>query len=383
MNFCRSAMKNPKRRIMYYLPLINVAGEIRGADFLLRAYSAIDDYHSLMPSGIFNEGGSVIEVSGFSSGDSASEETDRKVFETLERIKFAYFFANPAIPSDIRGYVSSESFECFRLVERNGDAAFEHKISISNGMYDFFHSMDSYYQFRCSLKIRGIRIAEKDLPHVDQLAEVHVDPRLLSAMRLYNRCWETYSIHNHFDKALLARASIEAFAPAVGLDNKTYADGFWSAATESIESSANSNWVEKMIWEELVADRDRLKLALFHHLEGLRAARHSLVHEGKEVPDYRNLPFYLIWFPLFWVFCLKRGSIADGQRLRLILFLALLKHEPDKWTVMEMRGITIRRSDVDMYCHYARVVPKLLRENDETRARQCVAGIVNWIRSGA
>ena len=369
--------KAKQRSVMYYLPLIHVEDKICGAGFCLKKYEHTPRNSFLMPDGIFPEGGSLVEIEGFVSGDGFSTKIDIQVHQLLEKIKFSYFFLNPATAGHIGGYTSSENFECFRLFEKHPDSSFEQKVILSNGMYGFMHSMENYYKFRTTLRQYKINLRSCDLHYVDRLSKLNIDDELFSAIKLYNKCWETYSIHSYLDKALFARAGIEASLKHVKLEPKNFVPTFWEKSLAHIEAHAKTNPIVDVLWKELEPSLDEIKFNLDSELDGLRLARHKIAHGGGQVNEYQNVPFYLIWFPVFWISTLEKEQLSYEEGIRLALFMALMKRKVDTWSY----AAPPKRSHIDSYINFSRVIPKYLAKKDQKLTDDCTIALQNWIRS--
>lgn len=369
--------KAKQRSVMYYLPLIHVENDIHGAGFCLRKYEHTLTSNFLMPAGIFPEGGSLVEIEGFVSGDGFSTEIDIQVHQLLEKIKFSYFFLNPATAGHFGGYTSSENFECFRLFEKHPDPSFEQKVTLSNGMYNFMHSMENYYKSRMTLRQYKINLSSGDLYYVERLSKLNIDDELFSAIKLYNKCWETYSIHSYLDKALFARAGIEASLEYVNLKPKNFVPAFWGNSLAHIEAHAKTNPIVDVLWKELKPSLDEIKSNLDSELEDLRLARHKIAHGGGQVYEYQNVPFYLIWFPVFWISTLEKEQLSYEEGIRLALFMALIKRKVDAWSY----AVPPKRSHIDSYINFSRVIPKYLAKKEKELTDSCTRAVLNWIRS--
>ena len=370
-----SGKNSQPREIIYYFPFIDARGEIRGKDFLLKKYDETHERKDLMPSGIFDGGGCVLETEGFVSGDYFDQVIDYKIYCLIEKLKFSYFFVNPATPRSLTGYISSENFECFRLIKKNSDASYEHKVALSNGMYDFMHSLEKYYAFRNILNPNKATVYQKDFEYVDRLSEINPNDELFSAIRLYNKCWETYSIHDYADKALLARASTEASLRYANLTVKNFVNIFWEKSLAHISTHAKNNIFVDKIFKLLGPDLIKIKANLESQIEGLRVARHKIAHGEGQAWDYMNVPFYLVWFPNFWISTLEKETLRSDEALRLVLFMALLKHEVGTWLVSHYS----KRSPIDSYVNFSRVLPQYLAKDDPDLIKNAMISLQNWM----
>ncbi|WP_186065847.1 hypothetical protein [Burkholderia gladioli] len=369
--------KAKQRSVMYYLPLIHVENDIHGAGFFLRKYERARASNFLMSADIFPEGGRLVEIDGFVSGDGFSTEIDIQVHQLLEKMKFSYFFINPATAGHLGGYTSSENFECFRLFENHPDSSLEKKVILSNGMYNFMHSMENYYKSRTTLRKYKVNLRIDDLRYVGRLSKININDELFSAIKLYNKCWETYSIHSYLDKALFARAGIEASLEHVNLKSKNFESAFWDSSLAHIEAHAKTNTIVDVLWRELKPSLDEIKSNLNSELEDLRLARHKIAHGGGQVNEYQNVPFYLIWFPVFWISALEKEQLSSEDGIRLVLFVALMKRKVDTWSYAAQP----KRSHIDSYIYFSRIIPGCLAKKDKELVDNCTIAVLNWIRS--
>lgn len=373
-----------ERKILYYLPLFSTESVIEFHDFRLIPFSKNSEYNYLRPESIFNDFGSLIEVDKFKSGDFFKREIDRKIFESVERLKFGYFFYAPSYAMSIDGYISSETFECFRFIEPNEDPSFEHKVHLSNGMYSFSESFKTYYESRDSLKQRQVsaRTELNLFRYVDYLSDGINDEKLLTAMRLYNRCWSTYSLHNNIDKPVLARASIEIlakfkFGEKGGLSK--FIGEFFSISFTKLNELSNLDPMVKYLTELVTPNRDCLEKVVTEQLEKIKEARHSFAHAGFETQELTNMPFYLLWYPLYWIVSLHSEKMTVNEGLRLALFFCLLNVKPEYWQSID-HGMTpskIKYSHIRTYAHYSRILPIWAKTRPE-EADAVLKAIPKW-----
>ncbi|MGK5015009.1 hypothetical protein [Janthinobacterium sp. HLS12-2] len=361
-----------ERKIIYYLPFLETATVVEFSKFKITPFFEKSEYGDLRPKGIFEGNGSLIEVNGFKSGDFYTREVDRLTFIVLERLKFGYFLYNPPHVMSHGGYVSSENFECFRLIETNEDPSFEHKVYLSNGIYNFSESLKTYYESRVSLKHRKIS-ARKDFnlfTYVDFLSENITDEDLLTAMRLYNRCWSTYSLHNSLDKPIFARSSIEILAKnQYGEKNglKKFISEFFNKSFAKLDELSNSDETIKRLTALVTPNRIELENVVTEHLERIKMARHSYAHAGVETEELTNMPFYLLWFPLFWIVLLNYEKMTPVEGIRLGLFFCLLKVNPERWQHIDFNVLpsNIKYPHIRTYAHYSRILPIWAKTNPE------------------
>lgn len=377
-----------KRKILYYLPLISTTEVIEFSEFKIKPFSEEANYSSLLPKDIFSRNGSLIEVNGFTSGEHYSGEVDKKIFKAIEKIKFGYFFSNPSHIGNIFGYISNETFECFRILEKNEDPSFEQKVRLSNGMFNFSESLETYYKSRTSIKQKQLHVKSDFFIYADYLSEKIEDEKLLNLISLYNRCWSTYSIHNSIDKPVLARVSIERLAKIqygeeYGL--RKFIDEFFNGSFTILEELSKSSATIKKINDFILPSQDKLKVEVTKHLEAIREARHSFAHSGIETEELTNMPFYLVWFPLFWMISLHSNKIKEAEGIRLALFFCLMNFDPQDWQKIKFSMLPnkTKKTHIQIYSDNSRLLPIYLKRDEDGKelSEAVLLGIFKWIKN--
>jgi hypothetical protein len=132
-----------------------------------------------------------------------------------------------------------------------------------------------------------------------------------------------------------------------------------------------------VLWRELKPSLDEIKSNLDSELEDLRLARHKIAHGEGQVNEYQNVPFYLIWFPVFWISTLEKEQLSCEDGIRLALFMALIKRKVDTWSC----AAPPKRSHIDSYINFSRVIPKYLAKKNKELTGNCKIAVLNWIRS--
>lgn len=369
-----------RRKAFYYLPLIRLARTIKFSGFTIKPFMEDSAYGSMLDDSVFDGAGSVVEVDGFESGGYLDPEVDARVFDSVERLKFGYFFFNPSHAGCVSGYVSSETFECFRIVEKNPDGHFEQKVGVSNGMFEFSESLQAYYRHRISHTQRPIELTEFKLSYVDFLTEGLVTADHMAAIRMYNRCWGTYSIHSHYDKALFAKVSSEIVVSLKGINKKACARDFSAAIIKSVTKIAESSPVVSRIALEISKRGVNLEGEIEANLNGLKSARDKISHDG--VPDYSyvNVPFYLVWFPVFWLVMFCDNKLREKEGIRLALFCGLMCFKVEEWQSFRFESMHIKKSHLQIYIEHSSCIPQYLKREDAARLiNYCMESITNWI----
>lgn len=369
-----------RRKALYYLPLVRVEESIKLSSFSIKPFLNDSAYSSLLLDNVFDGKGSVIEVDGFESGGYPDHETDFNVFDALEKLKFGYFFLNPSYSGSCHGYVSSESFECFKIIERNPDSAFEQKVELTNGMFSFLAPLQTYHQHRISLQHKPIRLDSSRLFYVSFLTDGLDSADHMAAMRMYNRRWCTYSIHSHYDKALLAKVSVEVLLNLKGIKKNKGSQVFSKMILEVIKKLSSSSPLITHIAKQYSIRGINLEEEIELNLDGLKAARDKLSHEG--IPDYSyvNIPFYLVWFPLFWLVMFCSEKLTEDEGVRLSLFCGLMCFNVRDWQKVDFTVFPSVKSHLDIYVGNSRLFPKYLKKSPPGHLIvDCMKSITNWL----
>lgn len=372
-----------KRKVLYYLPLIYAKETIKLSNFTIKPFLHDSTYSSLLSDSVFDGKGSIIEVDGFESGDYLDRETDFRIFDALEKLKFGYFFLNPSYSGSFEGYVSSENFECFRLIEKNPDGAFEQKVELTNGMFAFSESLHAYYQYRISHQQKPIYLSTAQLSYVGLLTDGLDSADHMSAMRMYNRCWGTYSIHSHYDKALLAKVSSEVLLSLKGIKKNQSSKVFSEKMMDTINRFAKSSQIVSHIKEQFLIQGLDLEKEIELNLEGLKEARDKISHNG--VPDYSyiNVPFYLVWFPLFWLVMFCNEKLTEEEGIRFSLFCGLMCFNVPDWQKSEFTMSSARKSHLQIYVDNSKHFPQLLKKTpSESQIDIYFQSITHWLNPG-
>lgn len=369
-----------RRRVLYYLPLVHVKEIITFSDFSIKPFLNDSNYSGLLLNSVFDGKGSIIEVDGFESGEYLDRETDFRIFDALEKLKFGYFFLNPSYSGSIEGYVSSENFECFRVIEKNPDGAFEQKVELTNGMFSFSESLQTYYQYRISHQQKPIHLNAFQLSYVGFLTDGLNSADHMAAMRMYNRCWGTYSLHSHYDKALLAKVSIEVLLSLKGIKKKESSKAFCEMIMEAVNKFSSSSRLIIHIAKQCFARGLDLEKEIELNLDGLKEARDKISHDG--VPDYSyvNVPFYLVCFPLFWLVMFCSDKLTEQEGIRFSLFCGLMCFSVRDWQSIEFTKFPSRKSHLQIYVDSSRLFPRYLKKApSEPLIENCLESITRWL----
>lgn len=369
-----------RRRALYYLPLVRVAESIKLSGFSIKPFIKDSVYSDLLAGSVFDGAGSIVEVDGFESGGHLDLDVDTRVFDAVERLKFGYFFLNPSYSGSIFGYISSETFECFRVIEKNPDGAFEHKVGVSNGMFEFSESLEAYHRHRVSHTQPPVQLTECKLSYVDFLTDGLVTADHMAAIRMYNRCWSTYSIHSHYDKALFAKVSSEVLIKLTNGSKKLAAQEFSVAILKVVNKFSKSSLAVSHIAKEFSKRGLDLHDAIEANLNGLKEARDKISHEGVPNYSYVNVPFYLVWFPIFWLVIFCEDKLTEKESIRLALFCGLMCFRVNDWQQIGFESMRPRKSHLQIFDDCSIRIPKHTNRGDQASTLDSyLKGVTNWL----
>ncbi|EFT8696952.1 hypothetical protein HVA93_003545 [Salmonella enterica] len=380
---------NHNRRIIYILPFVWIENEIFIDGFTLKPRQHLlndESLQSLLEGHPFNSScGVIIETSNFKSGDEYDSETDYYILRLLEAIKFSFFITSPPERLDHRSFFGAESFELFRIIEKREDFSnlkFEHKVIMSNGMNDYSYSLDEYYKSRAhTLNNFTAKLQASDLIYIHKISK-HIDNENISLiMKLYNKCWGIYSIHDNFDKALYARVSIEVLIKEVnGLTKKNYIDTFITTVNSLIKKSNELNKEILSSYEvNIEPGLENIKTQLEKYLLDLTDARHGIAHDGLYQYEFKNVPPYLIFFPIFFIAFLNKEELDNCDLYRIIFFLGLFTYDMKEWNEYESGAIHTIRSPISSYLYFSRVFYKFINKKHES-VPSYVEAITKWMK---
>lgn len=372
-----------RRKVIYYLPLVQVDDPIKISGFSIKPFLKESAYGGLLLDSIFDGKGSVIEVDGFESGDYFDSQTDCRIYYALEKLKFGYFFLNPSYSGSVLGYVSNETFECFRIIEKNPDGAFEQKVELTNGMFSFSESLQTYYQCRMSHQQKTIRLNASALQYVGFLTDGLDSAEHMAAMRMYNRCWCTHSIHSHHDKALLAKVSIEILGELKKIKKNEISDFFSKMISDVINNLSKSSLLITHIAKQYSIRGINLKEVVEENLKNLKVARDELSHKGRPDFNHVNIPFYLVWFPLFWltVFCSEK--LTEDEGIRFSLFCGLMCFKVHDWQSVKLTAHLPVKSHLQIYDDCSRIFSNALKKSPSGKLiDDYMESVTYWLNAG-
>ncbi len=371
------------RKILYYFPHLLVDGEVKLPVGSLTPFKEQSEELKIRHSEFC--GGSVFSVNGKFEVDSFDHETDCNIQKITELMKFSYFAKCVPHSMSIKGFVSLETFDMFRLIENDIDKSVEHKIVISNGMSEFSHSADKVLLSRKNQAVDSIRVSEEDFGFdiVGTYEILESKSELYSVIYLYNKVWEQQSLFNSFlDKPILAKTTFEVLYRLNGGDKKnlkTFAFYFVEMIYKLVDGYKNDELISKLI--KLVKPyKDDIVSNINDSLNNLKITRDSLVHDGSQNFDTSPIKFYMVWFPLYWSLMINRESLTQNHAIRFLCFLCLCKHLPSTWDkneISENPDFQPKQSHLAIYIMNSN---NLVRDmSDEYRSLR-IKALENWIK---
>lgn len=371
------------RKIAYYFPHLLVDEEVKLPVGSLTPFKEQSEELKIRHSEFC--GGSFFSVSGkFEIGD-FDQETDFLIQKKIELMKFAYFAKSLPHRMDIKGFVSLETFDMFRLIENNIDESFEHKIVISNGMYEFSHSADKVLLSRKKQAVNSIRVHEEDfgfdIVGTCEILESKIE--LYSVIHLYNKVWEQQSLFNRFlDKPILAKTTFEVLYRLNEGDKKnlkTFASDFVEMIYNFVDGYKHDELISKII---NIINPYKLDIVgnINESLDNLKITRDSLVHDGMQNFDTSPIKFYMVWFPLYWSLTINRNYLNQKHAIRLLCFLCLCKHLPSTWNKIEIIKKPTYKSKLSHLENYIMNSNILARDMSEEYRSLYIEVLENWLK---
>lgn len=368
------------RKILYYFPHLNVEKELNLPDGTLKPYK--NEYEDLGGRHKDFNNGSLLSLVDFKSGGVHDESIDIRVDMLVELIKFSYFTKSPSISMDINGFISSETFDMFKLMETNKDHSFEHKVKITNGMYVYLHKLDDFLIYRKKTALNSIVVCDFsfDFNFTGTLDDFEDKDNLYSIIRLYNKAWESSTPLNAFlDKPILAKTSIEMLTKYNGYKANNFVDPFFESVLDFVKEESGKNKFCADIFKLISPYLTDVKENISFELLQLKDSRDKLIHSGEENIEFVTLPFYLIWFPIYFAITINRKKLTLDHVYRFLLFLCLCKFRSCTWnkSCFDLKSLISKHTHLYLYKLYSNIFPKI--NLDEEKQSAYLESIENWI----
>ncbi|HHT0552633.1 hypothetical protein N2K17_26485 [Klebsiella michiganensis] len=377
------------RRIIYCLPSIFCQETIKLGNLLIRPLSEAvkdnDNCAKLLMDFPFNRESSVIETLTFKSGDFFTQLNDLEIRDSLEILKFSYFFEFPSSLLDINGFVGNETFECYPVIELNSELTcfgVEHKMPFTNGMSNYLLSLKSYFQYRTIfLENFSLRLKQKDFSYYSVFYGLNKKTDTLDLFKMYNKCWGVYSAYDFSDKALYSKITLEL------LSSRHVANGnkvgktftlFFEKLRRIIGSIADD--VLFHVYKEKIDSKiDIVTKRIEDYFLSLNVERKNIAHEGKSSHQFINVAPYLVFFPVFLMVLECSDDIQRKDIYRFIFLLSLFMYEVDTWQMIDFETFPSKRTHLQSYINFSRCYHKYVKDNKES-AKYMLIGFENWLK---
>lgn len=348
------------RRIAYYLPNLHLEDDINLGQFRLLKASKWDNSESLIEQKVFGDiNGTLIEVDGFSTGDTFSPTANESIYRKLELIKFAYFFSSL---SNHNGFVSNDAFEVFRIIEKNKDPSFEHKVCLNNGIDSFLMPLDKYYNSKALSGGFGRALLTKhDLQYFHLIKSLPLSDDDFMIISIFNKTRNLYADSDFVDRVLFARIAIEKLTRKLEWKLPQITEKFLDDALTFIESNQVENEeIKNFFVKNVMTKRELIKANIENYLNGLKDARHALAHAGEQSNDFQNICYFMAWFPIAFMLSFEPKKTEQDLVLRTIFLLAASGADIQKWQEREYTLTSSKRTILESFEHISRVMPKLV-----------------------
>jgi hypothetical protein len=100
------------------------------------------------------------------------------------------------------------------------------------------------------------------------------------------------------------------------------------------------------------------------------------------VPNYSyvNVPFYLVWFPIFWLVIFCEDKLTEKESIRLALFCGLMCFRVNDWQQIGFESMRPRKSYLQIFDDCSIRIPKHTnREDQASTLDSYLKGVTNWL----
>lgn len=351
------------RKIAYYLPNINLKENIDlGHCRLLKASEWNDSDLSINKKLFGNAHGALIEIDGFSTGDNYSSTTDKSICQELEIIKFSYF---SYFISNIFFFASNNSFDMFRIIEKNKDPSFEHKVLLNNGVSGLWGSQDKYYASKAlNFSFGCLTLEEYELKNYHSLRSLELNDNDFMMISLFNKTRNLYEASDFNDRVLFSRIAVEILSKKLKWKLSNITEKFLDKAFSIIQVNKPENEkIEKFFIENVENKKESIKNNIEKYLNDLKDARHNLTHEGIQSNQFVNISYFLAWFPIAFVLSFDTKEIEQDFVLRIIFLLAASGTDIQKWHKESFKTAT-KKTTLECFEEISHRMPRLISENN-------------------
>jgi len=352
------------RKIAYYLPNLNLNDDIDLGQLRFLKASGWDNPDLLIEPKIFGDiNGSFVEVDDFSTGNIFSPDINKFIYRELELIKFACFLFSF---SNHRCFVSNDTFEVFRIVEKNKNPSFEHKECFSNGVGNHLMSLDKYFEAKALIgSFSRASLTEHYLKYYHLIKSLPLSDDDLMIISIFNKTRNLYTDNDFVDRVLFARIAIENLAKKLEAKLPKITEKFLDRALKFVESNKGENEkITNFYIENVAKKKELITTNIEEYLNGLKDARHALAHAGEQNDNYQNICYFMAWFPVAFILSFEHKVINQDLAFQTIFLLAASSVDIEKWQEREFTLTSSKRTILESYEYISRVMPKLVSKGE-------------------
>lgn len=352
------------RKIAYYLPNLHLKDDIDLGQFRFLKASEWDNPDLLIDPKVFGGiDGSLVEVDGFSTGDIFSPVVNESIYREVELIKFAYFLSSI---SNHLGFVSSDTFEVFRIIEKNKDPSFEHKVRFSNGVDSFLMPLDKYFVSKAlSGSFGRVLLTKNDLKYYHFIKSLPLSDDELMMISIFNKTRSLYTDNDFVDRVLFARMATEKLAKKLCWKLSQITEKFLGRALKFVESNKYKNEkITRFYIENVVEKQELIKANIEDYLNNLKDARHALAHAGEQNNKFKDICYFMAWFPVAFMLSFEHKEINQDLAFQTIFLLAASSADIGKWQEREFTLTSVKKTILESYEHLSHVIPKLVSKGE-------------------
>ncbi|WP_417667528.1 hypothetical protein [Pseudidiomarina sp.] len=365
------------RKIAYYLPNLHLKDDIDLGQVRFLKASEWDNPDLLIDPEVFGDiDGSLIEVDGFSTGGTVSQAINESIYREIEFIKFAYFLSSVSNHLD---FVSNDTFEVFRIVEKNKDPSFEHKVRFSNGVDSFLMPLKKYFGSKAlSGSFGHVSLTKENLKYYYLIKSLPLSDDDLMIISIFNKSRNLYTDNDFIDRVLFARMAVEKLAKKLEWKLPQITERFLDAAFEFIELNKGENKnVNSFYIKNVSRKKELIKANIESYLNDLKYARHALAHAGEQDNKFQNICYFMAWFPVAFLLSFEHKKINQNLAFQTIFLLAASSTDIEKWQERELTLTSCKRTILELYEHLSFVMPKLVSKDENEHIEAYLTGFKN------
>ncbi|WP_158108543.1 hypothetical protein [Vibrio furnissii] len=369
------------RKVAYYLPNLHLESNISLGAFRLIKASNFEDKDTLIDPNVFGDiNGTLIEVGDFSTGDNFSSDVDESIYRELELIKFSYFFASV---SNYFDFVSNDTFEVLRVIEKNKNPSFEHKVRFSNGVDSYLMPLDKYFNAKVlSGSFGHVSVSDFDLKCYQILKQLPISDDDLMIITIFNKTRNLYTSFDFIDRVLFARIAVEKLAKKLDWKLPTVTQSFIEVAMDFVQKNKGNNQDISVFYSDHVLEKkEQIRVNIEQYLKDLKDARHALAHAGEQDNSYDNISFFMAWFPVAFLLSFEHEDSNEELAFRTIFLLAASSVNLKKWQERDFTSLRAKRTILESYEHHSRVIPVFVSRGEKEIIKNHLIGLANAVNN--